>query len=355
MAKSRVSEVLDGIMERQLEAESVLSKIKLLDVDAMHQLDHVVNESKKADEEVWAALKQSMEDAARVYGWLAVQKHSTHSEVHELLKTRIAGRVAEGIREDQIKYVENMIVSKLPDSFMESRMRFVVRTVLCKDIRNIMSKISSPGGLDEMYKTASMLASMPDEGIAEVQNAAGTLKEKMKYFEDLLAREFVPDAMARDAIREIYHEAGDNIETMMDELRDEGRLHDMRMFVKTKMAKRLHETLKADRMAADLIREEQEAKLTAERKAAKRAERAKAGSKADSKVGDNKAAMAAAAKELEAAKAARREAQRLENEDRAARQAIALVQAREEAALATKARRAAKKAEKKARKVCESH
>jgi len=348
MAKCRVSEVLDGIMERQLEAESAVNKIKSLDLNAKHQLDQIVIESKKADEEVWAALKQSMEDAARVYGWLAVQKHSTHSEVHELLKTRIAGRVAEGIREDQIKYVENMIVSKLPDSFMESRMRFVVRTVLCKDIRNIMSKISSPGGLDEMYKTASMLATMPDEGIAE--NAAGTLKEKMKYFEDLLAREFSPDA--RDAIKEIYHEAGDNIETMIDEL--PGRLHEMRMLVKTKMANRLHETLKADRMAADLIREEQEAKLTAERKAAKRAAKAssKAASNADSKAASNATSSSHA---KEAINAARREAQRLENEDRAARQAIALVQAHEEAALATKARRAAKKAEKKARKVCESH
>jgi hypothetical protein len=339
--------LLDEIMARELDSEAALAKIVSSPTDdtTMERLDQLVVSAKKADEEVWVILEQSMVAAAKKNGWLAVRSHFEHSEVHDLLKDRITARIAAGIRE----------YAKLDD-------------IVAEGLADVLTS--------EERTDTTMLNRLVQYGleVAATRNEA-KVKSQMQHIEDLIAGEYVEDEAkaARSVVKGMFAEAGDNVEVMLEELCNKGRLHGMRKDVKTRvhqMAKLKHQMnafkaaeAKARRMAEDLVRQETDAKLAAELRAAKkeRAERERterearqAAERQAQQAAEDRAQRERKAAELaerNALKAARLEAQRQEAEDRAARKAIALVQAREEA----NARRAAKKAEKKAHKVCALH
>ena len=449
-------------MARELESEAVLAKIVSSPPDdtTMERLDQLVISAKKADEEVWMALEQSMVAAAKKNGWLAVRRHFAHSEVHYLLKDRIAARIAAGICEDaarvspvvrgvvatanfdnpamrtateirleriytQTRQIGDILTQGIATPGLEEKMRSVVQSMVYRDCDadKLLSKIADPDVLIALRATVARLAEMPEEEMVQElrnkelldANAEARLSElesyfkenraeqatdttllnrlvrhgldvvtasRMQHIEDLIASEYSPggEAKARSVVKEMFIEAGDNVEVMLEELCDKGRLHGMRMDVKTRVhqmfaqAKLKQQTeafkaaeAKARRMADDLVRQETEAKLAAELRAAERAKRAERAERERTEREMRQAAerqaqqaakdraqrerKAAELAERNALKAARLEAQRQEAEDRAARQAIALVQARVEAS----ARRAAKKAEKREKKVCALH
>ena len=454
-------------MARELESEAVLAKIVSTPPDdtTMERLDQLVISAKKADEEVWMALEQSMVAAAKKNGWLAVRRHFAHSEVHYLLKDRIAARIAAGICEDaarvspvvrgvvatanfdnpamrtateirleriytQTRQIGDILTQGIATPGLEEKMRSVVQSMVYRDCDadKLLSKIADPDVLIALRATVARLAEMPEEEMVQElrnkelldANAEARLSElesyfkenraedwvdeqatdttmlnrlvqhgldvvtasRMQHIEDLIASEYAPggEAKARSVVKEMFIEAGDNVEVMLEELCDKGRLHGMRMDVKTRVHQmaaqaKLKQKMeafkaaeaKARRMADDLVRQETEAKLAAELRAAERAKRAERAERERTEREARQAAerqaqqaakdraqrerKAAELAERNALKAARLEAQRQEAEDRAARQAIALVQARVEAS----ARRAAKKAEKREKKVCALH
>ena len=469
-----MTERLDVIMARELESEAVLAKIVSSPPDdtTLERLDQLVISAKKADEEVWMVLEQSMVTAAKKNGWLAVRRHFAHSEVHYLLKDRIAARIAAGICEDaarvspvvrgvvatanfdnpamrtateirleriytQTRQIGDILTQGIATPGLEEKMRSVVQSMVYRDCDadKLLSKIADPDVLIALRATVARLAEMPEEEMVQElrnkelldANAEARLSElesyfkenradeqatdttllnrlvqhgldvvtasRMQHIEDLIASEYAPgcEAKARSVVKEMFIEAGDNVEVLLEDLCNKGKLHGMRMDVKTRVhqmvryeenmeteraaqAKLKQQTeafkaaeAKARRMADDLVRQETEAKLAAELRAAERAKRAERAERERTEremrqAAERQAQQAAkdrAARERKAAelaernalKAARLEAQRQEAEDRAARQAIALVQARVEA----NARRAAKKAEKREKKVCALH
>ena len=446
-------------MARELESEAVLAKIVSSPPDdtTMERLDQLVISAKKADEEVWMALEQSMVAAAKKNGWLAVRRHFAHSEVHYLLKDRIAARIAAGICEDaarvspvvrgvvatanfdnpamrtateirleriytQTRQIGDILTQGIATPGLEEKMRSVVQSMVYRDCDadKLLSKIADPDVLIALRATVARLAEMPEEEMVQElrnkelldANAEARLSElesyfkenradeqdtdttllnrlvrhgldvvtasRMQHIEDLIASEYAPgcEAKARSVVKEMFIEAGDNVEVLLEDLCNRGKLHGMRMDVKTRVHQmaaqaKLKQKMeafkaaeaKARRMADDLVRQETEARLAAEYRAWKReraererterearqaAERQAQQAAKDRAQRESKAAELA---ERNALKAARLEAQRQEAEDRAARQAIALVQARVEA----NARRAAKKAEKREKKVRALH
>ena len=440
-------------MARELESEAVLAKIVSSPPDdtTMERLDQLVISAKKADEEVWMVLEQSMVAAAKKNGWLAVRRHFAHSEVHYLLKDRIAARIAAGICEDaarvspvvrgvvatanfdnpamrtateirleriytQTRQIGDILTQGIATPGLEEKMRSVVQSMVYRDCDadKLLSKIADPDVLIALRATVARLAEMPEEEMVQElrnkelldANAEARLSElesyfkenraedwvdeqatdttllnrlvrhgldvvtasRMQHIEDLIASEYAPggEAKARSVVKEMFIEAGDNVEVLLEDLCNKGKLHGMRMDVKARVhqmfaqAKLKQQTeafkaaeAKARRMAEDLVRQETEAKLAAKLRAAERAKRAErerterearqAAERQAQQAAKDRAQRERKAAELaerNALKAARLEAQRQEAEDRAARQAIALVQARVEAS----ARRASKKA-----------
>ena len=258
------ADVLDGIMARELESEAVLVKIASTAPDdtTMERLDQLVISAKKSDEQVWTVLKDSMETAAAKYGWLAVKKHLAKSEVHDLLKERITTRVNAGIEASlsDEKKVEDIIAGELTDRSMEPKMRSTFREMIAEGRSDILARMSDPMHADELRAAVQLVVAqrandtttlnrLVQYGMCHVDRK---LESQMKILEDLFAREFVGAEAhhARHAIAEIFAEAGDNLEHMLDTIGDKERLHNMRMDVRARVDRVKNQISAAEKLLA---------------------------------------------------------------------------------------------------------
>ena len=237
------ADILDGIMARELESEAIVTRIASSPPDdsTMDRLDQLVISAKKSDEQVWAVMEKTMMTAAAKHGWRAVKDHFSKLDVHDLLKERVETRINAGIHED-------FLVSALMDRSREPRIRETFREMIAEGRSEVLAMMSDPSRADELRAIVqhveaehskatdtTILNRLVQHGmqVATELNAA-KLKRQMKIVEDLFAGEFVEDH-ARRAIAEMFAEAGEGLEDMLDNICDRDRLRSMRTDIKIRV------------------------------------------------------------------------------------------------------------------------
>jgi hypothetical protein len=303
--------------------------------------------------------------------------------------------------DEQHRMVEDLFVDGV-DPAMQERVRYVVRTMVCKDFdaRKLLGNLYDPSVFAQLRAKVMILAEMPLEGFemaAEMRAARNELKEAKTFPKDVKLMEdiegelnFLLETMKTDVKVDLPPDAAEKMADVIQMAKQ--RLDSSQQWTERMLAYKAEQDAvllqrekmaKTRRVADAVLREEAKAKAAAEAKAqraadallrdeaqAKAAAEAKAKRVADALLRDEAKAKEAAerradkamraksderirqervAKERDDAKAARAAEAHRAADEKEARRAIELVEARCAAEARRAAARAAKKEKKQAR------
>ena len=259
--------------------------------------------------------------------------------------------------DEQHRMVEDLFVDGV-DPAMQERVRYVVRTMVCKDFdaRKLLGNLYDPSVFAQLRAKVMILAEMPLEGFemaAEMRAARNELKEAKTFPKDVKLMEdiegelnFLLETMKTDVKVDMPPDAAEKMADVIQMAKQ--RLDSSQQWTERMLAYKAEQDAvllqrekmaKTRRVADALLRDEAKAKEAAERRADK-AMRAKS---------DERIRQERVAKERDDAKAARAAEAHRAADEKEARRAIELVEARCAAEARRAAARAAKKEKKQAR------
>jgi hypothetical protein len=392
-----VENITDAVMKAKtrLLVGKFVRKLSSSNVDLAHLL------SKISDPEALSQLRM------QVYMMASMPDDEINDELKDVEEYNLEGAMqfhaltgcVHTTMEEKTKMVEDLFIDETVDAVMEERVRYVVRTVICRnfDPVKLMSNLYDPKVVAKLRETVKQMVILPDKQIdVEVQKMASEMARDSGKTNEVqpLGKALDVDLKrkALETVEKTRSEINDNVVSSdlhahaAKELEEKAckamqRRHEVEMIAAAHRAAdnlRLREmekeaeakanakaAAKAKRIADALLRDEAEARAAAEaraRRAADALKRQEADSKAAAERRVEKAKRAAEVKEQQkleekirqerlakeredakAVRAARQAEARRAAEEEEARLAIEQVEAR----CATDARRAAKKAEKR--------